>query len=86
MVGGDTGTPGRTSFGTGAAEHRRREPATTGAEKLGLGAGDRIVHGTWGEGTVLETGGEGDEAEATVQFASVGRKRLLLCMAPLKRA
>lgn len=45
-----------------------------------------MVHGKWGEGTVVETGGSGDEAEAVVVFSSVGRKKLLLRMAPLKRA
>jgi DNA helicase-2/ATP-dependent DNA helicase PcrA len=87
------GTPGRSVFGRGApladaggvGGHRR--PATsTGAEALGLVVGDRVVHGTWGEGTVVETGGTGEDAEATVQFPSVGRKKLLLRMAPVKRA
>ena len=45
-----------------------------------------MVHGKWGEGTVIETAATGEDAEAVVQFASVGRKQLLLRMAPLKRA
>ena len=53
---------------------------------VGAGSGDRVVHGKWGEGTVVETSATGDDAEAVVQFASVGRKKLLLRMAPLKRA
>jgi DNA helicase-2/ATP-dependent DNA helicase PcrA len=65
---------------------RRRAPASSGAELLGLVAGDRVVHGKWGEGTVTETGGSGEDLEAVVQFPSVGRKKLLLRMAPLKRA
>ena len=89
------GTPGRSVFGRGlsqahgefdAAGRRRRAPASSGAELLGLAAGDRVVHGQWGEGTVLETGGADDDAEAVVQFATVGRKKLLLRMAPVKRA
>ncbi len=82
----DGGTPGRTVFGRGGAGQHRREPSSTGAERLGLAVGDRVVHGKWGEGTVVETAGEGDDAEAAVDFASVGRKQLLLRMAPLKRA
>jgi DNA helicase-2/ATP-dependent DNA helicase PcrA len=89
----DGGTPGRSVFGRGEPhrdgddrDSRRRPPVTTGAEGLGLVAGDRVVHGTWGEGTVLETEGTGEDGEAVVQFASVGRKRLLLRMAPVKRA
>ncbi len=45
-----------------------------------------VVHGQWGEGRVVGTGGEGDDAEAEVIFTSVGRKKLLLRMAPVKRA
>ena len=89
------GTPGRSVFGRGApgAEgafgadgRRRRAPASSGAELLGLVTGDRVVHGQWGEGTVVETGGSGEDVEAVVQFGTVGRKKLLLRMAPLKRA
>jgi DNA helicase-2/ATP-dependent DNA helicase PcrA len=92
----DAGTPGRSVFGRGVAaadsefdatgRRRRDRGGASGAEQLGLVAGDAVVHGTWGEGKVLETASEGDDAEAVVQFASVGRKRLLLRMAPLKRA
>ncbi|MGH9081632.1 MAG: 3'-5' exonuclease, partial [Acidimicrobiales bacterium] len=89
------GTPGRSLFGRGEARaegeydasgRRRRYPASTGAERLGLVAGDAVVHGKWGEGRVLQAQGTGEEAEAVVQFESVGRKQLLLRMAPLKRA
>jgi DNA helicase-2/ATP-dependent DNA helicase PcrA len=45
-----------------------------------------VVHGQWGEGRVVGTAGEGDDAEAEVIFTSVGRKKLLLRMAPVKRA
>ncbi len=71
-------------FGSGVPTRRRlrrdgrRRPATTGAELLGLAAGDAVVHGKWGEGKVVETGGSGEDAEAVVVFASVGRKKLLL--------
>jgi DNA helicase-2/ATP-dependent DNA helicase PcrA len=59
---------------------------TTGAEDLGLRAGDDVVHGKWGEGVVLEVVGEGEKAEAVVRFPSVGEKRLLLAWSPLKKA
>ncbi len=89
------GTPGRSVFGRGLARadgefdatgRRRRSPAPSGAELLGLEAGDVVVHGQWGEGRVVETSGSGEDAEAVVIFTSVGRKKLLLRMAPLKRA
>ncbi|MEY2566386.1 MAG: ATP-dependent helicase UvrD/PcrA [Actinomycetota bacterium] len=59
---------------------------TTGAETLGVQAGDDVVHGKWGEGVVLEVIGAGDKAEAIVRFPSVGEKRLLLAWTPLKKA
>ena len=58
---------------------------TTGAESLGLAAGDDVVHGKWGEGVVLEVAGEGDKAEALVRFPGLGEKRLLLSWSPLKK-
>ncbi|MGA2838428.1 MAG: UvrD-helicase domain-containing protein [Acidimicrobiales bacterium] len=89
------GTPGRSVFGSGVSPgegafdangRRRRAPASTGAELLGLAVGDVVVHGQWGEGRVVSVAGSGDDAEAEVIFTSVGRKKLLLRMAPLKRA
>jgi DNA helicase-2/ATP-dependent DNA helicase PcrA len=58
----------------------------TGAEQLGLRAGETVVHAKWGEGVVLEVRGEGDRAEAKVQFPAVGEKHLALSLAPIKRA
>ena len=79
--------PRRGGTGGRVRRHgRRRRDQGTGAELLGLEAGDKVVHGKWGEGTVVETATAGEDAEAVVQFGSVGRKRLLLRMAPLKRA
>ena len=92
---GRQGTPGRSVFGSGespgevafdANGRRTRVPASTGAELLGLEVGDTVVHGQWGEGRVVGTGGSGEDAEAEVIFTSVGRKKLLLRMAPVKRA
>jgi DNA helicase-2/ATP-dependent DNA helicase PcrA len=58
----------------------------SGADRLGLKPGEDVVHGTWGEGVVIEVSGEGDKAQAVVRFPSVGEKRLALSLAPLKRA
>jgi DNA helicase II / ATP-dependent DNA helicase PcrA len=58
----------------------------TGAETLGLRAGETVVHAKWGEGVVIEVMGEGERAEARVRFPSVGEKHLALSLAPLKRA
>jgi DNA helicase-2/ATP-dependent DNA helicase PcrA len=71
----------------GPSGSRPPTPARTkGAERLGLGAGDDVVHAKWGEGVVLEVRGTGEEAEAIVHFPAVGEKNLLLAWAPLKRA
>ena len=48
-----------------------------------LNAGDRVSHDTFGLGTVIEVNGEGDRAEATIDFGSFGDKRLLLRYAPV---
>jgi DNA helicase-2/ATP-dependent DNA helicase PcrA len=85
----DAGTPGRSVFGRGIARSgagARRAGESTGAERLELTVGDKVVHGVWGEGNVVVVGGAGEDAEAEVVFDSVGRKKLLLRMAPLKRA
>jgi DNA helicase II / ATP-dependent DNA helicase PcrA len=57
----------------------------SGAEALGLRVGDDVRHGKWGEGVIIDISGEGDKAEATVRFPSVGEKRLLLSWAPLEK-
>jgi len=73
-------------FGSGRAEGRTKGPRrSTGAEALGLVAGDAVVHDHWGEGVVVSTKGEGDMAQATVRFDSVGEKRLLLSATPIKK-
>ena len=58
----------------------------TGAESLGLRAGETVVHAKWGEGVVIDVRGDGDKAEAKVRFPSVGEKHLALSLAPIKRA
>jgi DNA helicase-2/ATP-dependent DNA helicase PcrA len=48
-------------------------------------AGDTVQHERWGEGVVVTTTGYGDDAEATIRFAEVGEKRVLLAYAPLRK-
>ena len=64
---------------------RDRAPSSTGAEALGLSVGDDVAHATFGEGVIIDIEGEGDKAEATIRFADVGEKRLLLSWAPLTK-
>ena len=56
---------------------RREAPAIT--------AGDTVMHERWGEGVVITTSGYGDDAEATIRFAEVGDKRVLLSYAPIRK-
>jgi DNA helicase II / ATP-dependent DNA helicase PcrA len=84
---GGSGFRGRDDIVEGAMRAGRATPVRgTGAEGLALRAGEDVVHAKWGEGVVLEVAGEGDKAEAVVRFPSVGEKRLLLSLAPIKRA
>ena len=47
--------------------------------------GDRVLHTTFGLGTVLSTSGLGDAAKADVDFGSQGVKRLSLKHAPMEK-
>ena len=60
-------------------------PAPSGADQMGLRAGDDVRHGKFGEGVILGIEGVGDKAEAIVRFRGVGEKRLLLAWAPLEK-
>jgi len=84
-------TDGRV-FGRGDHRERVVEAAlrngpvhSTGADELGLRIGDDVVHSKWGDGVVIDLSGEGDKAEVTVRFPTVGEKRLLLAWSPLTR-
>ena len=81
---------GARTFGRPSAspsfQARRKAPSTSGAENLGLSAGDVVIHERWGEGTVISTSGSGDMAAAKVKFGEVGEKNLLLSVAPLRRS
>ena len=70
-------------FGSGAPPVPRAP--STGAELLGLAAGDEVLHERWGRGTVLSIEGTGAQMRGRVRFAGVGEKQLLISMAPLRR-
>ena len=55
------------------------------SQTLELSVGDRVSHDTFGLGTVIAVSGEGDKAEATINFGSYGDKRLLLRYAPVDK-
>lgn len=77
----DDGSGGRPGAGNG-----RREPV---APDGGHGScavfhsGDKVRHRKWGEGTVVQVTGDGDDARVTVAFPGQGVKELLVSCAPL---
>lgn len=50
-----------------------------------LEVGDRVLHHTFGMGTVLVVSGAGDKTRAEVDFGSLGTKRLSLSHAPMEK-
>jgi len=66
----------------------RPAPRATGKKTsttMVLTVGDRVSHDTFGLGKVVAVNGEGDRAEATIDFGSGGEKRLLLRYAPVEK-
>jgi len=62
-------------------------PRATGKKinSIQLTVGERVSHDTFGLGTVVATAGEGEKAEATINFGEYGEKRLLLRYAPVEK-
>ncbi len=58
-------------------------PAPTG--KTGMGKGTRVRHPKYGEGSIVQRDGDGDDAKITVQFHLHGVKKLVEKFAQLER-
>ncbi len=54
-------------------------------EVVSLDPGDRVTHTKFGLGTVVSTSGQGEKADATIDFGTSGVKRLLLRYAPVEK-
>ena len=54
--------------------------------KRGFRPGQKVRHPKYGEGTVYQREGEGEEAKITVQFPRFGLKKLVEKYAQLERA
>jgi DNA helicase-2/ATP-dependent DNA helicase PcrA len=86
--------PQSTSFGTltpsltAAADRARAKGFKTGGpggrEPISVVPGDRVVHDTYGLGTVVSVEGRTGE-HATVDFGSAGVRKLVLAFAPLQK-
>jgi DNA helicase-2/ATP-dependent DNA helicase PcrA len=86
--------PASTSFGTqtpaltaSAAKSRKtgfKSLGGSGREPISVAPGDRVVHDTYGLGTVVAVEGRTGE-HATVDFGSEGVRKLVLAFAPLQK-
>ena len=54
-------------------------------EVISLEPGDKVLHPSFGLGTVVTTMGVGEKAQASIDFGSEGTKRLLLRYAPVEK-
>jgi len=63
-----------------------KTPVAEPTGKRGFRPGQRVRHPKYGEGTVYQREGEGEEAKITVQFPRFGLKKLVEKYAQLERA
>ena len=74
-----------SSPSTGSAALRLGDRVVGAGPAIDLAVGDKVTHQKFGLGTVVETAGSGDKAQATIDFGSAGVKRLLLRYAPVEK-
>jgi DNA helicase-2/ATP-dependent DNA helicase PcrA len=63
-----------------------KTPVAEPTGKRGFRPGQKVRHPKYGEGTVYQREGEGEEAKITVQFPRFGLKKLVEKYAQLERA
>ena len=68
-----------------SAMRSRNTPQPSNSQELGLKVGDDVAHPAFGEGVIIDISGDGDAAEAVINFSGVGQKHLALAWAPLKK-
>ncbi|MFC7362031.1 DNA helicase PcrA [Nocardioides astragali] len=82
------GTPtdaGRRNFSTAAMRADAAAKAKPAREIPSLAPGDRVVHDSFGMGTVVAVDGVAEKSVASIDFGSEGVKRLLLRYAPVEK-
>ena len=76
---------GRRHFSSAAARVDAASKAKATRDVPSLTPGDRVVHDSFGMGTVVTVEGVGDRSVASIDFGSEGVKRLLLRYAPVEK-
>jgi DNA helicase-2/ATP-dependent DNA helicase PcrA len=76
---------GRRNFSAAAARADAAAKAKPAREIPSLEPGDRVLHDSFGMGTVVAVEGAGDKTVASIDFGSEGVKRLLLRYAPVEK-
>src|SRR3954447_18356398 len=84
LPGSSGGSPAPRRFGT-AAVRADADARGQKREVPSLSPGDRVLHDTFGMGSVVALDGVGDKAVASIDFGSQGVKRLLLRYAPVEK-
>jgi DNA helicase-2/ATP-dependent DNA helicase PcrA len=79
----NAGAPARR-FGSAAVRADAEAQGKT-REIPNLAPGDRVLHDSFGMGSVVALDGVGDKAVASIDFGSQGVKRLLLRYAPVEK-
>jgi DNA helicase-2/ATP-dependent DNA helicase PcrA len=64
---------------------KKHAPEPSNSHELGLHIGDGVEHPSFGAGVIIDISGEGEQAEATINFTGTGTKHLSLAWAPLKK-
>ena len=85
-IGSRRGEPGRgrPAAWPGRVTEPGPDPGPDPADDYPLRVGARVRHAEWGDGILTGIQKDGEDVVVTVNFASVGRKRLLLKYAPLE--
>jgi DNA helicase-2/ATP-dependent DNA helicase PcrA len=76
----------RQATAVSSAGRRARDAELVEVAGAEFAVGDTVTHATFGRGRISALSGEGERAEATVQFLDGGRKHLVLAYAPLVKA
>lgn len=79
------GSGGGSAFGAGNGRMPTLPAARATKPIPSLAPGDRVMHTTFGLGTVVSTSGAGQDAKADVDFGSAGVKRFMLKHAPIEK-